>query len=927
MPETLNNRSLVIEKRLDDLMASLTCEELISLLSTHQSPITRLNIPEYHIGGEAAHGIVDREGLAFTVFPQPIGLSQTWHPALIKRVGNAIGIEARSFYHVKNKSTGLTLWAPTIDLERDPRWGRTEEGYGEDPLLTATLGVAIIEGMQGEDPACLQMAAAPKHFYANNNEEKRESTSNSVDLRNKYEYYLQPFKAAFTRAKATSMMTAYNGINGIPAMQHADINQIVRQQYQMDGYIVSDGGALTLNVTDYHYYDTYKEALADSLKKGIDCFVDDKTLVETAAREALAEGLINRFDISSAVRRTLRIRMLLGQLNQIDPYNSYVSVKEAREKHRSLLRQVTDESIVLLENQDYLPLRKQPASLLVAGPMANQVMRDWYTGVIDSPVTPLDGINSRFKESQVHMADGFDTVVIASGTGYIKFIDSRKVTIVDKSDATRFIDENFGEDVHVLYEPVMKKYLTLNTEAQRFELTADEVFSWFVNEKLVINEKNGSRVLTSRHHKPLDVAQHHLIESSDNLGSCHLEIVISGVKEVEQMAREVETVVLCVGNHPMINGRETEDRRTLALPEHQQQLIEAVLRQNKQVILMIIASYPYAFTFKNHRPQAILYSAHGSEVLGESIAKVIAGDVSPTGKLSMTWYQSETDLPSLTNYDIIRNNRTYLYFQDAVLYPFGHGLTYHSLTVEDVKVKAAGLLTSGLEIDVTFSNPHDLAVTDVCQVYARTIKSQQQRPKKQLIGFEKVMLEPFELRVVSLEINEEAFHQFDPRCREMRLISDTIQVALGFSSRDIFYRSSPLTLPGQKLAERQKNHVYFAETFDDYQLASGDLLHLDRDELEQTVVKVDSSGAFHYGGVSMGPKDTLALTIHNHVEHQLDVQLNSHSLTLIDSQRLEGYTILYYQGSMDIVDATLTMTTDLPVTLIKWKIEEGGRRL
>jgi len=926
MPETLNNRLLAIEKRLDDLMASLTCEELISLLSTHQSAITRLNIPEYHIGGEAAHGIVDHDGLAFTVFPQPIGLSQTWHPALLKRVGSAIGVEARSYYQAKNKQTGLSLWAPTIDLERDPRWGRTEEGYGEDPYLTATLGSALIEGMQGDDLLCLQMVAAPKHFYANNNEKERESTSNSVDLRNKYEYYLQPFKAAFTKAKAKSMMTAYNGINGVPAMQHEDINQIVRQQYGMDGYIVSDGGALTLNVTDYQYYATYKEALADSLKKGIDCFVDDKTCVETAAKAALADGLITRRDLSTAIRRTLRVRLLLGQLDQIDPYKSYLDIKTARNNHQSLLHQVTNESIVLLENQNYLPLRNQPTSLLVAGPMSDRVMRDWYTGVIDSPITPLEGISRRFNESDVYTTDGFDTVVIASGNGYIKFMDTTTVTIVAKEEATKWIDEDFGDGVHVLFDQVSKKYLTLNTDAHRFELTTDEVFSWFVNEKLIVNEEQGQQVLSSINHYPLNVEGHQLVETNHQ-GNCHIETITSGIEEVKKKAQEVDTVVLCVGNHPMINGRETEDRRTLALPHHQQQLIDTTLKHNKQVILIIIASYPYALTFNKYRPQAILYSAHGSEVLGESIAKIMAGDISPTGKLSMTWYQSETDLPPITDYDIIRHNRTYLYFQKAVLYPFGHGLTYYTFTIKHVEVGVDQLLTNGLKVAVSVSNPFNFKVTDVCQVYANTIKSQQKRPNQQLIAFDKVTLKPFEQRVISFEINEEAFHQFDPRCQKMRLISDTIQIELGYSSENIIYRSEPFTLPGSTLAKRLKNHMYFAETFDDYQLAHGDRLHLDQDMLGQTVVKVDSSGAFYFGGVSISPKDTLVLTVQHDCKLQLNLQVNDHSLKRLSSQTIAGYTILFYQGTIEVVDATLTLVTDAPLTLVKWRIDEGGKEL
>src|SRR5690625_2397479 len=260
-----------LEERLTNLVDKLTLEEKISLLSTSQSAIPRLGIKEYQVGGEAAHGVVDRAGGKTTVFPQPIGLSSTWNRDLLRRVGDVIGDEARIFYEQNDRKTGLTLWAPTIDMERDPRWGRTEEAYGEDPYLTGQLSTELIKGMQGDDPFYIKLVAAPKHFFGNNNEYGRERISNSIDPRNRHEYYLKAFEPAFTEGQALSMMTAYNGINGIPAMQINELKDIVRDEWQMDGFIVCDGGALSLNVDEYKYYDSYAEALADAIKKGIDC--------------------------------------------------------------------------------------------------------------------------------------------------------------------------------------------------------------------------------------------------------------------------------------------------------------------------------------------------------------------------------------------------------------------------------------------------------------------------------------------------------------------------------------------------------------------------------------------------------------------------------------------------------------------------------
>ena len=261
------NSTLPLETRIKSLISLLTVDEKIKLLPTRQAAIERLNIDDYSVGGEAAHGVVSSIGPS-TVFPQPLGLASTFNDKLLLEIGSVIGDEARIYYDKSNRKYGLTLWAPTIDMERDPRWGRTEEAYGEDPILTGKLSSNLIKGMQGNDDFYLKLVPAPKHFYGNNNEEGRIFCSSSIDKRNKNEYYLKAFKPAFTEGKAKSMMTAYNSINGTPCILNSEVQDIVKDTWGCDGFIVCDGGDFSQTV-DYHkYYKTHAETIAGALKAG-----------------------------------------------------------------------------------------------------------------------------------------------------------------------------------------------------------------------------------------------------------------------------------------------------------------------------------------------------------------------------------------------------------------------------------------------------------------------------------------------------------------------------------------------------------------------------------------------------------------------------------------------------------------------------------
>ncbi len=292
------NPDLPIDERVNDLVSRFTLEEKITLMHQFQPEIKRLGIKAHKQGTEAAHGIAWL-GEA-TVFPQNIGLSHTWNRHLMKQIGEVIGDEARVFYQKDPDVNGLTLWAPTVDLERDPRWGRTEEAYGEDPTLVGELATELVKGMQGDHPEYLKTVATLKHFLGNNNEVDRGECSASIDPRNMHEYYLKAFEPVFIKGKAKSMMTAYNSINGTPALLHPYVKELVKEAWGMDGFIVSDAGDVLGIARDHKYYDNHAEGMADTIKSGIDSITDDKEESLEAIREALQQGLLVEADLDIA---------------------------------------------------------------------------------------------------------------------------------------------------------------------------------------------------------------------------------------------------------------------------------------------------------------------------------------------------------------------------------------------------------------------------------------------------------------------------------------------------------------------------------------------------------------------------------------------------------------------------------------------------
>lgn len=838
---------LPLETRVNDLVSRLTLEEKIELMCQYQAEIPRLGIAPYKHGTEAAHGVAWL-GEA-TVFPQPIGLGCTWDKALLEQVGEVIGTEARGFYRRNPALHGLTLWAPTVDLERDPRWGRTEEAYGEDPHLTGKLASALIRGMQGDHPFYVRAVASLKHFLANNNEAGRAERSVTLTPRNLHEYYLRPFERCFKEGGALSMMTAYNGVNGLPCNLHPLVKETVKEAWGMDGFVVSDAWDVSGTVRDHHFCSAYKEAVAASIKAGIDSLTDDADLMKTSIREALADGLLQENDLDVALRNTFRVRFRLGEFDP-EERNPYAAIDETailRPEHAKLSLHAARKSVVLLKNEgNLLPLSAgKTRKVAVIGPLADVVYRDWYSGTLPYAVTPLEGIRNKVGDRVLH-ADGDDRIRLYSPEtgGYVKaeggdrVLDAGGATPAD-ADTIRVTDWGYGD--FTLFNETLGKYIT--TDDQRLSATADEIWGWFTKEVFhLLRDKNEGTVrLASWKDDPVIVRDSGVLGVGDEegrqvaneinvAGTAELaggaasasasgfvaETVKDGLEEAVRVAREAEVAIVFVGNHPLIGGKETMDRTGIALPESQERLIRAVRAANPNTVVVIVGSYPYAPDWAVQHVPALLYMSHAGQEAGNAVADVLFGDFNPAGRLNMTWYRAEEPLPDIMDYDIIKGKRTYQYFEGEPLYPFGHGLSYSRFRYGNLAVSGGPLREGGtVSVQVEVTNVSDRAGEEVVQLYARVAGSRVARPRKQLLGFERIPLAPGETALASFTVHADDLKIWDVTRDRFCLESGEAFLMVGASSADIRLTAS-LPIAGETIPPRDLRQVTEADRFDDY---------------------------------------------------------------------------------------------------------------
>lgn len=843
------DNKLSVEERLDYLVNELTLEEKISCLTTGCPDIERLGIKAFYMGGEAAHGIEARHDQAFnagepeptTSFTQPIGMSASFDRELIKECGKAVGEEARGLY-TRNGGGGLCRWAPTIDMERDPRWGRTEEAYGEDPYLTGEMCSAYIQGMKGEHPFYLQCGATLKHFYANNVEKDRIKISSSLDERNKQEYYLEPFRKAIVEGGAEAIMTSYNEINGVPAIVNGEVQRILKDKWGLPGHVVCDGGDFCQTVNDHKYFETHAETVAYGLKAGVDCFTDDSKIVFPAAREALAKGLLTEADIDRSVRNSFRTRIRLGLYDGEGdcPYTGmgeeYINSRE----HQEVSRRMAEETVVLLKNEkQMLPLcADELSTLAVVGPLADVWYKDWYCGIPPYQVTVLDGIKTAFSNTKISYHSGLSQIRLVCDGKYVGVDENGRVCLTEKEQAETFLFTDWGWGNNTLQVQNSGRFVTLDGTTDVIKVGKTEAFSWFIREAWDFVEKDGGYGLQSWDDRNVlidengylavepkkavdgetaetDEKRHAMTKNCQNAEPIfRMEIVENGVEKAVALASQAEKAIVVLGCNPVINSKEEVDRTTLELPPAQQYLADKVWEANPNTIVVLVTNYPYSINRLEKSVPAILCSASGSQELGNGIAAVLSGKVSPAGRLPMTWYCSDSDLPDMNDYDIIKGKRTYQYFDGEVLYPFGYGLSYTEFSYGEPAVMQE---KDRLKVNVPITNVGNVLSDEVVQLYVHKEASRVKQPICQLKAFERVKgIAPGETRVITFTVDYSQLEYYDVISEGMLLESGTYTIMVGASSKDIRQKKS-IAIEGKIAPDRNPFDVTKAVQYDEYE--------------------------------------------------------------------------------------------------------------
>ncbi|MDX3349300.1 MULTISPECIES: glycoside hydrolase family 3 C-terminal domain-containing protein [Streptomyces] len=832
---------LPFAKRVDDLMSRLTLDEKTAFLHQFAPAVERLGIAPFRTGQEALHGVAWM-GPA-TVFPQAVGLGATWNEELVRRVGEAVSKEARAM-RARDDRVGLNVWSPTVNLLRHPLWGRNEEGYSEDPRLTSAVATAYTRGLRGDHPAYWRTAPVLKHWLAHNNETDRDTSSSSVRPRVLHEYDLRAFRDTVEAGAVAGVMPAYNLVNGRPNHLSPHLGRHLRTWTQEDLLVCSDAGAPSNLVDSEHYFDTHEEATAAALRAGVDSFTDhgtDSSKIVARVRGALDAGLLTEADVDAAVRRQLSVRFRLGEFDpEHDPYAGAADTGADFDtpEHRALAREAAEQAVVLLKNDRVLPLAPE-TRVAVVGLLADECKLDWYSGTLIHRSTPLEGLYERFGADRVSFAEGVDRVRLRTADGrFLHVLPADDASaeapgtegaldpalLAGRTDlpplttdavGTELALIDWGEGVLTLRAPD-GRYLSV-AEDGFVRASADQPGGWVVQETFRLEPHDDGHLL--RHTgtgRPVQVAADGVkvaapdaaagaaaggAGSAGSAGSADAEVfelvvVERGEDAVTRVAAGADVVVVVAGNDPHINGRETEDRTTLRLPAQQERLLRAARAANPATVLALVSAYPYAVGVETL--PAVLWTAHGGQAAGTALARILAGDVSPAGRLPQTWYADDADLPGLLDYDVIGGRQTYLYFEGTPLFPFGHGLSYASFGYGDL---TAQVRDGAVAVSFTVTNTGEVSADEVAQLYVRAEAPSVPRPRRELLAHRRLTLAPGASDRVSFEVPLSALAFWDVAHDRWRLEPGPYAMLVGASSEDVRL-STTVTIDGEPAVPR-----------------------------------------------------------------------------------------------------------------------------
>ncbi|HZT58728.1 MAG TPA: glycoside hydrolase family 3 C-terminal domain-containing protein [Pyrinomonadaceae bacterium] len=802
--------SLPIEKRVDDLVSRMTLEEKVSQMMNAAPAIPRLGVPEYDWWNEGLHGVAF-SGVA-TVFPQAIGLGATFDQGLVGRVAEVISTEARAKYNEAQRRGnrarffGLTFWSPNINIFRDPRWGRGQETYGEDPYLTSRLGVAFVRGMQGDDPKYLKVVSTPKHYAVHSGPEpERHRFDAAASERDMQETYFAAFRATVTEAKAESVMCAYNSINGEPACANTHLlEEMLRGRWGFRGYVVSDCGAIDDIYQRHHFVKTAEEASAVAVKRGTDLECGDTYRALVAA---VKQGLISEAEVDRAVKRLFEARFRLGMFDppEMVPYSKIPFSENDSPEHRALALDAARESIVLLKNENNtLPLRKDLKSVAVIGPNADsvQVLLGNYNGQPSRATTPLAGIRSKVSpQTKVLYALGTGLTDVSvepvpasalhtTGGGHglmAEFFANKNLEgqpVLTRTDATVNFDWGMsspapGVPADDFSARWTGRIVPAVSGKYRLGMIADDGARIFLDGKLIAEDWTEHAPTTITGEVTLEAGKSYELKLEyyeSKLGAVAKLVwqpptnqTGSPYAEAVDAAKQSDAVVIVLGLSSQLEGEEMTvhepgflggDRTDIALPARQQALLEAVAATGKPVVLVLLNGSALAVNWAQANVAAIVEAWYPGEEGGAALADVLFGDYNPGGRLPVTFYKSVSQLPPFEDYSM--SGRTYRYFKGDPLYPFGFGLSYTRFKYDGLKLSATKVKAGdGLTVSAEVRNTGEREGDEVVQVYVSHVAASVPVPTRSLAGVSRVHLKPGERQTVSFTLSPEQLSVID----------------------------------------------------------------------------------------------------------------------------------------------------------------------
>ncbi|MEZ5104714.1 MAG: glycoside hydrolase family 3 C-terminal domain-containing protein [Draconibacterium sp.] len=795
------NTNLPLEERVDLLVSQLTIQEKVDQLVFTAKAIDRLQVPEYNWWNECLHGVA-RAGYA-TVFPQSITIAGSWDKDLMLRVGTAVSDEARAKHHEfvrrgkRGMYQGLTFWSPNINIFRDPRWGRGHETYGEDPYLTGQLGTQFVKGLQGNDPNYLKTVATAKHYAVHSGPEPvRHEFNATVSERDLRETYLPAFRSLVMDGEAYSVMGAYNQFRGIPCCASPELMNILRNEWGFKGYVVSDCWA----ISDFYMFQKFsknaEEAAAAAVIAGTDlnCGVAFSHL-----KDAYDQGLVTEDELDVAVKRLFTARFKLGMFDgDKDPYSHIPYSVNCSDENDKLALEAAQKSIILLKNKDgILPLSKDVKTIAVIGPNADnwEALIGNYNGIAKHPVTVLEGLKNKLKNSEMLFAEGSNLaegvsnlhpipekyLVNAEGKPGVAgeyFANSKlegkpAFTRIDKdinfywesgSPAPGLDDDNFSVRwTGYIVPPVTGTYKIGCWGMPTLDI-------WFEGEKIL---SHNSEHHAFHHEKAVEMEagkKYKFVYEYKNWfgdGDAKLLWAIPDAdmqKEAVDAAKKADVAIVVLGLSQRLEGEEMPikvdgfaggDRTHLKLPKTQLELIKAVKATGKPVVLVLLNGSALAVNWENENVDAIISAGYPGQEGGNAVADVLLGDYNPAGRLPVTYYKSVEQLPPFEEYDM--KGRTYRYFDGEPLYPFGYGLSYTTFSYSGLKLAKKAKIGESVTLKVNVTNTGTMAGEEVVQLYLKDEEASTPRPKVQLEGFERIFLNPGESKVVEFKLSPRQF--------------------------------------------------------------------------------------------------------------------------------------------------------------------------